>query len=66
MVTVSRGNAVGIATGYGLDGRGVGAESRQWQDFSPLHSVRTGSGTHPVSYQMGNGGSFCGDKAAGP
>jgi hypothetical protein len=35
------------------------------QDFSLLHSVQTGSGAHPASYQMGTGGSFPGGKAAG-
>jgi hypothetical protein len=33
--------------------------------FSPLHRVQTGSETHPASYQMGNGVSYPGDKAAG-
>jgi hypothetical protein len=43
---------------YGLDsqdsipGKGKG--------FSPLHSVQTGSGAHPVFYPMGTGGSFPG------
>jgi hypothetical protein len=39
----SQDSAVGIATGYGLDGRGVG------QDLSPPHVVQTGSGAHPAS-----------------
>jgi hypothetical protein len=36
----------GIATGYGLDGRGsiTGTVRR----FSLLYSVETGSGTHPA------------------
>jgi hypothetical protein len=42
--------AVGVATGYGLDGRGVGI-----RDFSSLHSVQTGSEAHPASYLMGTG-----------
>jgi hypothetical protein len=54
--------AVGIATGYGLDDRGVGARvpigSRQ--EFSLLCGVQTGSAVHPASYPMGTGG-----KAAG-
>jgi hypothetical protein len=32
--------------------------------FSLLHCIRTGSGAHPASYPMGNGGSFPGSKAA--
>jgi hypothetical protein len=48
----------GIATGYGLDDRGVGV-------LSLLHVVQTGSGVHPTSYPMGTGGSFPGDKADG-
>jgi hypothetical protein len=42
--------SVGIATGYGLDGRGsiLGRVKR----LSLLHSVHTGSGAHPVCYPM--------------
>jgi hypothetical protein len=50
----SRDSAVGIANGYGLDDRGVGV-----QELSLLH-VGTGSGVHPTSYPMGNGGCFPG------
>jgi hypothetical protein len=53
-----RDSAVGIATGCGLDGRGVGGE-----DSSPLHVVETGSEAHTASYQMGYGGSFHGGKS---
>jgi hypothetical protein len=35
------------------------------RDFSLLHSVQTGTGTHPASYPMGTRGSFPGDKVAG-
>jgi hypothetical protein len=45
-------SVVGIATGYGLDDRGVGVR------------VQTGSEVHPASYPMGTGGSFPGGKAA--
>jgi hypothetical protein len=45
-VCVSRGSAVGIVTGYGMNGRGVG---------DPLHFVQTGSGAHPDSYPMSTG-----------
>jgi hypothetical protein len=49
---------VGIATGYGLEGQGVGfrvpVESRIYT--SPI--VQTVSGVHPTSYTMGTGSSF--------
>jgi hypothetical protein len=51
-----RDSVVGIATGYGLDGRGVGVR---------VHVVQTGSGVHPTSYPMDTGGSFPAGKAAG-
>jgi hypothetical protein len=51
----SRDSSVGILTGYGLDDRGVGGESRYCQEFSLLHVVQTGSGLHPVSYPIGTG-----------
>jgi hypothetical protein len=47
----SRGSAVGIATGYGLDNRD--------------HIVQTDPGVRPTSYPMRTGGSFPGGKAAG-
>jgi hypothetical protein len=57
----SQYKAVGIATGYGLDHRGVGVRvPDRLKNFSLLHVVQTGSVTHPVSYPMGTGG-----KAAG-
>jgi hypothetical protein len=34
-------------------------------NFSLLHRVQTGSGTHPTSYPMGSGGSLFGGKAGG-
>jgi hypothetical protein len=40
-------------------------ESRQGQDFSPVHSVQTGPGAHPASYPMGTGGDLPGGNAAG-
>jgi hypothetical protein len=46
---VSRDSAVGIATGYGLDDRGVEFESREGQEFSLLHVVQTGAGAPPIS-----------------
>jgi hypothetical protein len=62
----SRESSVGIALGYGLDGRGsrvrfpAGA-----RNFSLHHRVQNGSGAHPASYPMGTRGSFRGSKAAG-
>jgi hypothetical protein len=32
------------------------------KEFSPLHSVQTGSGAHPASYPMGTGGFSSGVK----
>jgi hypothetical protein len=61
----SRDSAVGIATGYGLDGRGVGVQILLGKDFSSLHVVQTNYGVHPASYPMGNGGSFPGIKRPG-
>jgi hypothetical protein len=45
--------------------KGSEFESRWWQEFSLIHVVRAGSGTHPASYPMGTGGSFPVGKAAG-
>jgi hypothetical protein len=62
----SRDSSVGIALGYGLDGRGsrvrflAGA-----RNFSIHHRVQNGSGAHPASYPMGTRGSFSGPKPAG-
>jgi hypothetical protein len=57
----SRDSVVGIATGYGLDGREVSEFESQWgQEFSLLHVVQTGSGAHPASYRMGTGRSLAG------
>jgi len=46
-------SSVGIATRYGLDGRGI--ESRWGAIFSA--PVQTGPGAHPASYTMGTGSS---------
>jgi hypothetical protein len=62
---VSWDSAVGIATGYGLDGRGVGVRVPVGQDFCLFRVIQTGSGAHPASYPIGTGGSFPGGKAAG-
>jgi hypothetical protein len=42
--------------------KGSEFESRWAQEFSLLHVVQIGSGTHPVSYPMGTGGLFPGVK----
>jgi hypothetical protein len=50
----SRDSSVGIATGCGLDDLGSGVRfPAEAGNFSLLHSVQTGSGTHPPSYPMG-------------
>jgi hypothetical protein len=50
-------SAVGMATGYGLDGRVVGVRV-------PPHVVQTGSGAHSASYPMGTEGFFLWNKTA--
>jgi hypothetical protein len=61
-VGMSRVSSVGIPMGYRLDARGSIPSRAKY--VSLLHSDQTGFGTHPVSYPMGTGGSFPGDKAA--
>jgi hypothetical protein len=63
--TRNRDSAVGIATGYGLDRRGVVVRDPVVKEFSLLHVIQTGSGTHPTSYPMDTGGSFPEGQAAG-
>jgi hypothetical protein len=60
----SRDSAVGIATDYRLDDRGVGVKSPGRVKNFLFHVVQTGSGAHPTSYTMGTGYSFPGGKAA--
>jgi hypothetical protein len=56
--TKSRDSAVGIATDYGLDNRGVGVPSPfEVKNVLP-QAGKTGSGAHQASYSMGTGGSF--------
>jgi hypothetical protein len=57
---VGRENAVGKATSYGLDGRGI--ESQWGRDFP--HPPRPDLGPHPASYTMGTR-SFPGVKQPG-
>jgi hypothetical protein len=54
-----RDSAVGIVTGYEVDGRGVGV----WVPV--VHVVQTGSAAHPASYPMDIRGFFPRSKAAG-
>jgi hypothetical protein len=61
----SRDSVVGIATGYGLDDRGVEVRVPVGSRIFLLHVLQTGSGAHPDSYPMGTGDSFPGDKAVG-
>jgi hypothetical protein len=61
----SRGSSVGIATGCGLDDRGVEVRVHVRQKFSFLHIVQTGSGLHPTSYPMCTRGPLPAGKAAG-
>jgi hypothetical protein len=59
-------SSVGIALGYGLDGRGSRVQFPAWAGkFSLHHRIQNGSGAHPASYPMGTRGSFPGAKAAG-
>jgi hypothetical protein len=59
---MSRSTAVGIATAYGMDDRGVGVRVPVGSEISLLHTVQTGSGAH-LAYLKGTGGSFPGSKA---
>jgi hypothetical protein len=48
----SRDRLLGAATGYWLDGRGIEVRSlSEERSFSLLHSVQTGFGVDPASYQ---------------
>jgi hypothetical protein len=53
---MSQDSSVGIATGYGLDGRS--SISGRGKKFSLSHSVQTDSEAQPSSYTVGIGGSF--------
>jgi hypothetical protein len=56
-IQVNHGSAVNIATGYGLDDRGVGVRVPV---ESPLSIIQTISGAHTGSYPMGARRSFPG------
>jgi hypothetical protein len=49
-------SAVGTATGYGLDDRGVGVRVPVGSRIFSPHIVQTGSDAQPVSYPMGTPG----------
>jgi hypothetical protein len=51
----NRDSSVGIATGYGLDDRGVGVPVQVGLRISLFRIVQTGCGAHPASYQKGTG-----------
>jgi hypothetical protein len=53
---LSQDTSVGIVTGYGLDSRG--SILGRSKNFSLPHRVQIGSGSHPASYPVGNGGLF--------
>jgi hypothetical protein len=57
----SRDSSVGIATGYGLNDRGVGVRVPVG---TLRHVIQTDSGAHPA-YPMGTGGDFPGVKRQG-
>jgi hypothetical protein len=57
-------SSVSIVSDYGLDDRTIGLRSPGGaKDFSSILCVQTGSGAHPASCTMGNGGTFPGGKA---
>jgi hypothetical protein len=58
-------SAVGIATGYGLDGWGNWIRVSVRTKCSPFYVIQIGSGAHPASYPMGTLDSFRLGKAAG-
>jgi hypothetical protein len=62
----SRDSSVGIALGYGLDGRGSRVRFPAGAgNFSLHHRVQNGSGAYPASCLMGTGVSFPGVKRPG-
>jgi hypothetical protein len=56
---------VGIATGYGLEDRGVVVRVPVGPKIFFLHVVQTGSGVHPTFYPRGTRELFSRGKAAG-
>jgi hypothetical protein len=64
IIMVSRDSAVGIATSYWLNDRGVGVRVPVRSRIFTSPFVLTGSGVH-TTYPMGTGGSFPEVKVAG-
>jgi hypothetical protein len=60
-----RAIGVGIATGYGLNNRGVGVRVPAGSKIFYSHVVQTDSGAYPTSNSMDTGGAFPGFKLAG-
>jgi hypothetical protein len=60
-----RGSAASIATGYGLDDREVEVRMSVGSRISFIHIAQIGSGTHPASHPIGDGGYCRGSKATG-
>jgi hypothetical protein len=60
---MTRESSVGVATGYGLEGRSSIPGSLR--DFFLLHRVQTGSGAHPTFHPMGTRSFFPGVKRQG-
>jgi hypothetical protein len=60
------GKRIGIATGYGLDGRDYVVRVPVDARFSLVHVVQIGCEAHPASRPLGSGRFFPGGKAAGP
>jgi hypothetical protein len=59
-------HSAGIATGYGLDGRGSRVRfPAEAGNFSLHHHVQTGYWAHPTYYPIGTRGCFPGGKVAG-
>jgi hypothetical protein len=56
----TRGSTVGIATGYGMDDRGVVVRVPVGSRMLSSPRRQTGFGVHPTSYSIGTGGSFPG------
>jgi hypothetical protein len=57
-------SVVGIATGYGLDDRGVGVQVPAGSRIFSSSCRQTGFGVYPTSYPRGTGGCFSGSKEA--
>jgi hypothetical protein len=55
---MSRSRPVGIATGYGLDDRGVLVRIPVGSTISILHRFQIGSGTHSSLYTKGTEGAI--------